>query len=215
METPLQPTLTTRRLLIIGGNLALDFANTVDDPDGPARYDHANSWADLLDWSIRIKAVSPGHATRLDQVVSTGSKRTTVRRAVELRQAITLLFGGYADGEPHHAEHWLALRPFTADAFAHATLHAPGTGLARLSWPAAEDPADLWRPIAVAATDLLRSNDFYRIKRCAQCPWLFVDHSRNHSRRWCSMDNCGTAVKMQRYITRRAAVNRQRTPKAK
>ena len=33
-----------RELPIVGGNLALDFANTVDDPDGPERHDHAGTY---------------------------------------------------------------------------------------------------------------------------------------------------------------------------
>jgi predicted RNA-binding Zn ribbon-like protein len=41
------------------------------------------------------------------------------------------------------------------------------------------------------------------VRRCADCPWLFVDRSRNHSRRWCDMADCGTEQKKQRYVARR------------
>lgn len=208
METPRQAH-PARKLLIIGGNLALDLANTVDDPNGPAHHDHADTWAELLAWSTHVETVSRAHAARLDQVVPVVVKDATVRRAQELREAITRIFGSCADGTPPRPEHWRALRPFVADALAHASINEPGTGAAQLYWPPSDDPADLWRPIASAATDLLRSTDLRRLKRCNQCPWLFVDHSRNHSRRWCSMDDCGTAVKMDRYIARRAAANRR------
>ena len=62
-----------------------------------------------------------------------------------------------------------------------------------------ERPDPLW-PVAIAAVDLLRSPDrLARVKLCAQCSWLFVDRSRNGSRRWCSMGECGAQVKMRRY----------------
>jgi predicted RNA-binding Zn ribbon-like protein len=58
---------------------------------------------------------------------------------------------------------------------------------------------DVLAPIAVAAVDLLRSGPLDRISVCDACPWLFLDTSRNHSRRWCSMEDCGARAKMRRY----------------
>jgi len=58
---------------------------------------------------------------------------------------------------------------------------------------------DLLAPIAVAAVDLLRTGPLDRLKVCAACPWLFLDTSRNRSRRWCSMSECGARLKMRRY----------------
>jgi predicted RNA-binding Zn ribbon-like protein len=209
METPLQTDKAPRELLIVGGNLALDFANTIDDPSGPAHYDHVGTWTDFLAWSARVTALTPSHATHLDLVVPAAARDTTVRKAQELRKAITRIFGGCAEGAPPQPEHWFALRPFAADALGHAALEERDAGAARLYVPPTDDPNNLWRPIALAAAELLSSPEIGRIKRCAQCPWLFVDHSRNRSRRWCSMDDCGTAVKMERYIARRAAANRR------
>ncbi|HWT23248.1 MAG TPA: CGNR zinc finger domain-containing protein, partial [Solirubrobacteraceae bacterium] len=54
----------------------------------------------------------------------------------------------------------------------------------------------LW-PVAVAAVDLLRDPErLARLKQCGHCRWLFLDASRNRSRRWCSMEHCGTAAKI-------------------
>jgi predicted RNA-binding Zn ribbon-like protein len=59
-------------------------------------------------------------------------------------------------------------------------------------------------PAIVAAVDLLRdASRLRRLKLCGQCRWLFLDHSRNRSRRWCSMSECGAQVKMRRYRARR------------
>jgi len=56
----------------------------------------------------------------------------------------------------------------------------------------------------VAAVDLLRTGPLDRLKVCAACPWLFLDTSRNRSRRWCSMSDCGARLKMRRYRARAA-----------
>jgi predicted RNA-binding Zn ribbon-like protein len=66
---------------------------------------------------------------------------------------------------------------------------------------------------AAAANDLLFTADLDRLGRCPTeeggCGWLFLDHSRNRSRRWCRMADCGTEVKSRRLTQRRRAA---RTP---
>src|ERR687894_218821 len=64
----------------------------------------------------------------------------------------------------------------------------------------------LGRPLAYAAWDLLTTGPLNRVKRCPACPWIYLDQSKNSSRRWCTMDDCGKAVKMRRYVAKRAAV---------
>ena len=61
----------------------------------------------------------------------------------------------------------------------------------------------IW-PLAQAALDLLTQSPSRRVKRCAGCPWLFLDGSKNASRRWCAMNICGTDEKIRRYVSRRA-----------
>jgi predicted RNA-binding Zn ribbon-like protein len=64
----------------------------------------------------------------------------------------------------------------------------------------ADRPAD-------AAVDLLRTLDVRHLKTCpladGGCGWLFLDRSRNSSRRWCSMDDCGARAKARRLTARR------------
>lgn len=51
------------------------------------------------------------------------------------------------------------------------------------------------------AEDLLVHEDLSRLKRCEgeDCTTLFVDESKNQSRRWCSMEHCGMLLKSKRY----------------
>ena len=65
---------------------------------------------------------------------------------------------------------------------------------------------------ADAAVDVLRMADLARLRRCPPaaggCGWVFLDHSRNGSRRWCSMDECGIQMKHARFVERRRRVSR-------
>ena len=58
-------------------------------------------------------------------------------------------------------------------------------------------PETLLLPIAEALAQLVCTEDFSNIKACegATCTLLFVDHTRGHARRWCSMAICGNRAK--------------------
>lgn len=209
METPSARSTSPRELPIVGGHLALDFANTVDDPLGPARHDHAATYRDLLRWSVKVGTVTDAQAAEL---LCTAARRAqdaaaTLAQAHELRDTLNDIFGGIADDTPATTERWPRLRPFVANAYANATLRQSAPNAYRWSWSQV-DPAMVLHPIAVAAADLLLSADLSRVKRCARCPWLFLDKSKNHSRRWCDMNDCGKAQKVERYVARRAAARR-------
>ena len=66
--------------------------------------------------------------------------------------------------------------------------------------------AILW-PVAVAAADLLTTRDHPLLRECAsdECSWLYLDTTRNHSRRWCDMKGCGNKAKVRRYRQRQAS----------
>lgn len=93
--------------------------------------------------------------------------------------------------------------------------HVPGDAAGRFAWSWADEPLDLemplW-PIARSAAELLTSPAALpTLRLCAseRCAWLFLDTSRNGSRRWCSMRTCGNRAKARRHHARvRAAAAR-------
>jgi predicted RNA-binding Zn ribbon-like protein len=218
VETVGNATQNPRELPIVGGHLALDFANTVDDPEGPERYDHAGTYAELVGWSARIGVLRPDQADALlgaaEEHPRAGS--AALRRSHALRRILIDIFTEVVvinSGQPAGIErlttaaHWAELRPFVADAVAHAEL-APVDATYQLTWPETTRPDAMLRPIALAALDLLTSSQLSRLKKCVACPWLFLDQSKNLSRRWCAMSVCGTDEKIRRYVSRRAARGR-------
>ena len=66
------------------------------------------------------------------------------------------------------------------------------------------DKEELARAVADAAYRLLTGPALARLKRCVACPWLFLDRSRNGSRRWCSMEHCGNRAKVRAHRERAA-----------
>ncbi|HEX2996954.1 MAG TPA: CGNR zinc finger domain-containing protein, partial [Anaerolineales bacterium] len=64
--------------------------------------------------------------------------------------------------------------------------------------------APLWI-IALSASSLMTSESYPRVGQCADedgCGWLFIDTTKNHSRRWCDINDCGNRAKQRRYQKR-------------
>ena len=193
-----------------GGHLALDFVNTIgglrNEPPSPDD-ELFETYDDLLDWSVRLDVISEADARRLRRAAARDEKgaRRALRRARELRELIYATFRPIADGAEPPAELLDKLRDADRDALADAQL-APDDGRPRAmrwTWPPPRDLADPLRPIAHAAVELLTNGPLEHVKICGNCRWLFLDQSRNHSRRWCSMNECGTQMKQRRFVERR------------
>lgn len=189
-----------RELPIVAGHLALDFANTVDDPLGPLRFDHVIDYPGLISWAGRVGIATDGDSLRLSAQEHPRSAAAVVKRAASLRDAINSTFGALIDDESP-ADGWSRLRPFVATAIQQATLTS-GAHPAP-AWDVSDLESPLWT-VAESAYSLLTSQSIRRLKRCAGCPWLFIDQSKNGSRRWCSMEVCGTDQKIRRYVAKRA-----------
>lgn len=204
METATSP---PRELPIVAGNLALDFANTVDDPLGPQRWDHIATVEGLMRWAGRVGLMT-GEASQALHF-SASKVASPLSTAHLLRQALNDVFGSLAEAEPVADEAWGRLRCFVADAHSAAALVPADSPRStyRYDWIHLADIRSVIHPVAAAAGQLLVNDDLSRLKRCARarCPWLFLDYSKNHSRRWCSMDDCGRAEKIERYLAKRAA----------
>jgi len=192
-------------LKIVGGDLALDLANTLEGPEAP---ETLVDYAELTRWAALVGAIEPDATDRLTAIASddrAGADRV-LADARALRTVVDRIFRAVAAGAPPPADALDDLRRFAAEAAAEARL-VPRDETFALVWEGDDLRRVLW-PIASAAVDLLRTGPLDRIKTCANCPWLFIDHSRNRSRRWCTMDECGVHLKMRRYRARLATEGR-------
>jgi predicted RNA-binding Zn ribbon-like protein len=191
-------------LQIVAGHPALDLANTLA-PRLPDGLDYLPSPAVLLAWAGRIGLVDRAEAEQITRAwsESPGAAEAALADVLTLRALIDPVLAG------HDLD---ALTWRWAEAVGRSALvPAPG-GAARLdigTTPALTIPDRL----ADALVDLLRNADLSRLRSCPMadggCGWLFLDRSRNGSRRWCSMGDCGTQVKSRRLTERRRARHRQ------
>jgi predicted RNA-binding Zn ribbon-like protein len=209
----------------IGGAAALDFANTREGDPEP---EHLHGYGDVVAWAAHSGVIDAPTARRLARAARGGAAERAFERALRLRAAIDATFRALAAGAEPPTEALAAIAAFEADAIAHGRLiPAPPAGHDRGSsgddsgssggdappprfewaWGGEELDRVLW-PVAHSAVDLLRDGPLDRLKTCHVCPWLFLDLSRNRSRRWCSMNECGGRDKMRRYRARRATAGR-------
>jgi predicted RNA-binding Zn ribbon-like protein len=198
-----------------GGHLALDFVNTLgglrDEPPSPDD-ELIDSYEDLVVWCVRLGVISEADGQTLLRAAGADEKgaRRAHARAKELRELVYAIFRPIADGAevPEHLLDELRDAERNALASAHlAPADADGPhGAMRWTWPPPRELADPLRPITHAAVDLLTTGPLGHLKICGNCRWLFLDQSRNHSRRWCSMDECGTQMKQRRFVERRRRI---------
>jgi predicted RNA-binding Zn ribbon-like protein len=204
--------VSLRQLRLLAGRPALDFANTVDPRVGDSRIDYLRTYLDLLDWAARAGVVSSRTANQLKQTAGrnpTAAGRALVR-ARQLREAIYRIFSAISSDHEPTAADLRVIEDGYRDALRHARLERHARSF---HWQFAEHLGLVRRAIARDAMLLLESNLLERVKLCPgsdDCGWLFLDASKNGSRRWCSMDGCGNRVKVRRHLARRSAKKERR-----
>jgi predicted RNA-binding Zn ribbon-like protein len=127
-----------------------------------------------------------------------------LKRAVALRETLFCLFSAAADGRQAEASDIDALNGSLSGALSRLRLRPTKEGY-QWEWEGSNGgEVDLERvlwPVVRAAGELLTSEKLTLVRRCPGegCAWLFLDTSRNKSRRWCSMEVCGNRSKARRH----------------
>lgn len=209
---------------LISGQLCLDFANTIEPRLGPAPVpqtqhnaarDYLTSYSDLVVWSLHARIVSREAARQLliEGEHRPADARDVLTGALLLREAIYRVFWAVARRTQPVPCDLDTLSQARRAAMAQAAIVRTPDGFV---WTWAGEPTALDRvvwPVADSAVLLLTAGQPERIKVCpgipgdpAVCAWLFYDASKNRSRRWCSMDDCGSATKAHRQTARRRSI---------
>jgi predicted RNA-binding Zn ribbon-like protein len=172
----------------IAGDLALDLANTISWRGTDRETDHLANADAILAWARAAGLVDDGFT------LAVGSRQHLVDDVHRLRLAIGSAGAAIAQGQTPPSAALAIVRDLAARSLAGATLAGGPTAF---SFP----PEDrIVGPLAWAALDLLRGDDLDRLKRCPadECRWLFLDRTKNRSRRWCAMATCGNRAKTRR-----------------
>lgn len=190
---------------LIGGAGCLDFINSVSNRlSGDAR-EHLLCYADLLAWLQRSGMLPAAAArpllTRAKQ--DPGGAEATLRRALRLRDSAWRVLAAITQGKAPVKTDLDVVNRAVDTAHAHMELF-PSNGKFAVRWkePDLLDSA-MW-PVTLDLMTLLTSDDLQLVRICSdeECGWVFVDHSRNHLRRWCSMRDCGNRAKVRAHYLR-------------
>jgi predicted RNA-binding Zn ribbon-like protein len=201
---------------LVGGRLCLDFVNTVAWRAAEESEERLRTYDDLVEWGRVAGLVKPRAAAALRRRAQQDPDEAaaTLAQARLLREALYRLLSRLRARRA----------PEVADRHVLQAALAETPARRRLAWRDGAyawdvDAADgdlgrlLW-PIVWSAADLLVEGETGRIKECAgaRCGWLFFDSSRNRSRRWCSMRDCGNRAKVRRHYER---TRRQKKPRSR
>jgi predicted RNA-binding Zn ribbon-like protein len=196
--------------------LCLAFANTLHWHASEHPRETLHRYADVLAWASAQQLLAPGQAGSLARRARREPQEADAvyRRATALREAIYRIFVSLCAGATLARHDVERLNLELHRALPHYRVEFAG---ARARWTLAADstPLDLplW-PIVQSAAELLLAEDLRsRIGQCADtegCGWLFLDVSKNRSRRWCSIQECGNRAKQRRLRSRMRARDRSR-----
>ena len=204
-----------KKFEFLGEALCLDFLNTLHDARAEDPEEELSSDADLAAWAAQAGILSAREAGRLQtgalrncvQLQLPGKKRSSLRDdARALREALRQMFQRAArDGKvvPRDVETLnLLLERFPA---AGRIERSNGDCNWKLSWESQAGSAEkIFYAIVKSAAELVATGRWRAVRECASdtCTWMFLDTSKNHSRRWCEMARCGNRDKVQRFRIR-------------
>jgi len=189
------------------GHPSLEFTNTVNDHASEQPGETLFKYEDLLAWAKRVGLLREEQVDRLmRQAARQPDEAARVfTTALELREAFYRIVV---------AQTKVKSPPEQDLTIINSVLSHPTSGAQvvyhtdRFEWQWNFDENALEAPLwilALSAVDLMTSEYYERVGQCADedgCGWLFVDTSKNHSRRWCDINDCGNRAKQRRYQKR-------------
>lgn len=193
----------------LGGCAVLDFVNTVHSRlCSPQTGEYLNTPEDVVKAQVIAGLVPAAAATPFLAACRADPGRAAglLASAIQLREALYRIFIACARGGTPAGADLETLNTMLARLRPRQRLRRQGNGFT-WEWELdAAQPETVLGPAAGAAAELLTSDRIGRVKECPGpdgCGWLFLDTSRNRSRHWCSMSDCGNVAKVRRHRRRR------------
>jgi predicted RNA-binding Zn ribbon-like protein len=189
------------------GHLSLDFVNTLEWRKRAQPIEFLAGYSDLVRWGKVVGIVKEGESELLleHSRPRQNAASAVYSRAIALREALYQIFSAFSSASQPDLADVSVLNIELANAMSHRTVEWTGQGF-QWGWEQTGKHLDslLWH-VAASAAELLTSDLLERVGECQgiDCGWLFIDTSKNHSRRWCDMDSCGNRAKARRHYKRK------------
>ena len=171
------------------------------------RRETLTTWGDFLDWCVKAGVLGENESRRLRSLPARETHKY-LHSAIRLREVLYRIVSAQEAKRavPSGDVAWLNRLLRRGRVYWQLQLDGRGTQTKQTVTMLAEP----WRPlvqIAQSALDLMTSDDLDMLRACAnpRCSVLFVDRSKNHTRRWCSMARCGNLIKVTNFYARKRA----------
>lgn len=185
---------------LLGENICLDFINPVVlDADTDFFF---SSYGRLVDWGTAAGTIGSDEAEALRTAAEASAEAANqaLDYAKSVRESLDGALRAAASSGSVRA-HLPALNEAMAVAAVHRRLAEQHNRIV-WDWPFDGDLGRLLWPVIPTAIELLMSADLNHLKVCPGCSWLFLDSSKNHSRKWCRMSDCGNVAKVRSHRRR-------------
>jgi predicted RNA-binding Zn ribbon-like protein len=201
---PISQHLSGKQFLFVGNYLCLDFINT-EMVEGGRPVDRLSGFDRLVAWLVEAQTLEVRKAEEiLKNWNGSREAETAFQGALDFRASLREMAGRIVDGKPLPRSVMAEINKWLAYRTGHAELRRTRAGFEKRFEADFKGPAQLLWSVAESACDLLCFADLRLVKKCenASCVLFFYDTTKNHSRRWCSMNACGNRMKVAAHYRR-------------
>lgn len=200
----MSPTAVKTQFDLSGGNLALDFANTVSNRPTQHAIERLTDYARLVLFGVESGVYKNTDRLFMAAGRAPGQGKTALQKATQFREALFAIFSAIVEHRTIPDVALMRLNLMLQEASAHGRIIFRDRRFV-WEWINMDQHLDsvLWA-VARSASELLLSGELSRLRMCAadDCAWLFLDRTKNQRRRWCDMKVCGNRVKARRHYER-------------
>jgi predicted RNA-binding Zn ribbon-like protein len=203
----MQAIRTIENMQLEGGAACLDFINSAFDTEKEVIVERLHTYNDMLVLAERSSILAHSRIALLKKMAKKQQDDAirVLQQARRVREVMFKVFSSVAHKTLHTVDDRILRRfnSYLSSALSNRVFEINGSNLQQ---SLKSEPLDLMEPIwgfLLSAHDLLRDKDQQYIKQCGGCEWIFIDETKNHKRKWCDMQTCGSSEKSKRYYQRK------------
>lgn len=193
---------TVETLPLDGGWLCLDFINTVGNRIVKPTRCYLPDNNEILKWAKRVNIFS---SKEVSEIKGKNSEYPDMaekdhKKVINMRETLYKMFSSIANDLSPSGSILKQFNKYLSETFDNLKVVVNKNRVVTEDWRKENTGMHQFQSMIIkSAYELLKSDLLRALKQCDKCGWLFLDRSKNRSRRWCSMETCGSSDKSQRY----------------
>jgi predicted RNA-binding Zn ribbon-like protein len=200
-QIPLDPGTYGGTYKAVAGRVSLDFVNTISWPGTERAHEWLDRPANVVAWAAAVGVLGDEDAEHVRAALA--ADPTKAQRSLRVLHAVRADLGDVLTPLAHGRQPEVSAVERLNKLLARtAPRRRVDPQLLAWTWQPHRELDDIADVLVYDAADVLTATDHSRLGYCAGCDWLFLDTTRNRSRRWCDMGDCGSRDKATRYYHR-------------